>query len=249
MSDRTSRKAVAVAVTWLLLGIAGVLGAVATVLVAVPGRLADQAAFDAARDCPAAPREPADCLWKQEFAISDIRLYSGRGSEITATLTDRAGDVWPTEYRTNEPLLDDLDDGDTVVGTIWLGEVVRIAAPGGVQETTANPGGFAESAVGTALVAGPTGLLLIVASGWRLKHRTRESAPRGLTGFLWFTGGQAAGSLALGLLVIVQGWSVWLIPGLWPVMAAPLAGLTALAVRKADDLSAALGGTGSAPAP
>lgn len=249
MSHRTSRKAVAVAVTWLLLGIAGVVGAVAAAALAVPGRLAEQRAFDAARDCPAAPRGPADCLWRQEFAISGIRLYSGRGSEIAATLTDRAGVAWPTTYKTNEPLLDDLDDGDTVVGTVWRGDVVRIAAPGGVQETTANPGGFAEAAVGTALVLGPTGLLLIVAAGWRLRCRARESLPGGLTGLLWFTGLQAAGSLALGILVTAEGWSVWLIPGLWPAMAAPLAGLTVLAVRKAGDLSAALGGTGSAPSP
>ncbi|MFD0898890.1 MDR/zinc-dependent alcohol dehydrogenase-like family protein [Actinomadura sediminis] len=247
MNARNSRTTVTVAVGWLVFGVVCVLGAALAALAGLPGRLAEQRAFDSAAACPAAPREPADCRWKQEFTISAIRLYAGRHSEITATLTDRSGRERPTEFKSNEPLLDDLDDGDTVVGTIWRGEVVEIAAPGGVQETEANPGGFAEAAMGTVVVLGPTGLLVIAASGWRLRRRADEEPPRALTGLLWFTGAQAAGSLALGILVAAGGWSVWLIPGLWPVMAAATAGLTVLAVRKAGDVSAALGGTGTAP--
>ncbi|GGU92663.1 hypothetical protein GCM10010182_04980 [Actinomadura cremea] len=247
MSKRNSRRNAAVAVLWLLIGVAGVIGGAALAVTGVPDRLDEQRALDSAADCPAAPREPADCLWRQEFAISDITLYAGRNSEITATLTDRAGDAWATQYPNNEPLLDDLDDGDPVVGTIWRGEIVRIAALGDEQDTTADPSGFAETFAGTALLVGSSGLLMAVAGGWRLRRRAEPAMPAGLVGLLWFTGIMAGVTLAIGIAVATAEWPIWLIPGLWGAAAVLVAGCTVLAVRKSGDISAALGGTGGSP--
>ncbi|MBE1532834.1 hypothetical protein [Actinomadura algeriensis] len=248
MAAHNPRKAAAVAVVWLLVGIAGLIGAVALAVGGVPDRLAEQRAIESAPACPAAPREPADCLWEQEFAISGIRLYEGRGSEITATLTDRAGGEWATEFKTNEPLLDDLDDGDPVKGTIWRGEVVEIAALGDVQDTGAAPAGSAESYAATVLFAGPAGLLMIVAGGWRLRRRAEPATPKGLAGLLWFTGIMAGATFPIGIVAATAEWPIPLIGAVWALTAVAVGGITAVAVRKSGDVSAALGGTG-APAP
>ncbi|OLT26638.1 hypothetical protein BJF79_43300 [Actinomadura sp. CNU-125] len=243
MTHRTSRKNAAVAVLWLLLGVAGVVGAVAIGVTGLPDRLAERNAIESTTGCGEAPREPADCLWEQDFVISGIRLYAGRGSEITATLTDRAGGKWATEYKTNEPLLDDLRDGDPVRGTIWRGEVVRVGALGDEQDTSAAPAGFAESYAAAMLVVGPSGLLMIVAGGWRLRRRAEPAMGKGLAGLLWFTGGMAAATFPIGIVAATMEWPIWLIPTVWAAVAAPVGGVTVLAVRKSGDISAALGGS------
>ncbi|QFG22597.1 hypothetical protein [Actinomadura sp. WMMB 499] len=253
MTGRNPLANVAVALLWILLGVAGVAGAVALTLSSLPDQLDEQRALDTATPCPAAPRASADCLWKQQFTISDIRLYAGRNSDITATLTDGEGTEWATAYPNNEPLLDDLDDGAPVVGTIWRGEIVRIAALGDVQRTTASPVGFAETYAGTALIAGSSGLLMLVAGGWRLRRRADPAMPSGLVGLLWYTGIMAGVTLAIGIVVASAEWPIWLIPVLWAAASVPVAGCTVLAVRKSGDISAALGGTaggvGGTPAP
>ncbi|MFV2173570.1 hypothetical protein ACFHW2_25410 [Actinomadura sp. LOL_016] len=130
------------------------------------------------------------------------------------------------------------------MGTIWRGEIVRIAALGDEQDTAASPSGFAETFVGTALLVGSSGLLMAVAGGWRLRRRAEPAMPAGLVGLLCFTGIMAGVTLAIGITVATAEWPIRLIPGLWGVAAVLVAGCTVLAVRKSGDISAALGGTG-----
>lgn len=231
MTSQSSHSNTATTVVWLLFGVVAVLASVMISTVDVPERLADRRAFESAADCPTAPEAPADCQWKQEFTVSGIRLYRGKSSPITATLTDRGGNEWPTEYRNDGPLLERLGDGDRVVGTVWRGQVVKIATEGAEQVTRASPTDLSEAAVSLAIACGPSGLLLVIACVWRLRRRSEPTLSKPMACLVLLSIGLAVVAIAAGMLVTWLQAPVWLIPGLWLPAAAVMTWYAARAAR------------------
>jgi hypothetical protein len=212
----------------LLAGVAMMIISVRLSAVDVPEGLANTRAFESAADCPTVPKTPADCLWKQEFAVSGIRLSRGKRRPITATLTDHWGNEWPTEYRNDGPVLERLGDGDRVVGTIWRGQVVTIAARGTEQVTNANPTELAESALIIAIACGSSGLLLVIACAGLL--RRPMSKPMACLAGLSI--GLLLVPIFAALLANVLNASFWLIPGLWLPAAAVMTWFATRAARR-----------------
>ncbi|MFI0366277.1 hypothetical protein ACH35V_00275 [Actinomadura sp. 1N219] len=147
--------------------------------------------------CAAPPQRPADCTWTQEFIVSDIRLYEGRGSSISAMLTPPGQTYkWPTVYRNDGPLLNTLRDGDRVKGTIWRGGVVKIANEDAVQTTNASPATMPETMLTMAVVLAVSGLLFVYAAGWRLVRWSRRVPSPGMNCVLGVAVGLLIGGLA-----------------------------------------------------
>lgn len=120
----------------LLAGIA--LVALGTLLVATqaPDGTRDLQAYETAARCPAAPSVPVECRWTQEFTVSGVRLATITERESARVfLTDADGARWKTYYSSDGPVLDRLDEGDRVTGTVWRGRLTEIAAGGASQET------------------------------------------------------------------------------------------------------------------
>ncbi|MFI0349557.1 hypothetical protein [Actinomadura sp. 9N407] len=208
------------AVLWLLISAALVVGAVLLLVFSLPGKADEKEAFKTAEPCASAPQAPADCLWTQEFTVSEIQLYEGRGSDITATLTPDEGTGWQTEYRNDEPVLENLRDGDRVTGTIWRGQIVKIAAKDAEQFTVDSPTDLAEAVLGTVLVMGPPGLLLMVLCGWRLRRRSEPGPSSGMGWGVGLVVGLAMAGLVAGMVVTARQDPLWAIPAIWLPLAA-----------------------------
>jgi hypothetical protein len=170
----------------LLVGVA--LVGVSAVLLAtqVPDGRRDVDAYKAATRCAAAPAADvagtaasAACLWTQEFTVSAISMRQTKSESRSAVLTSPDGDRWRTRYSSAGPVLDGLDEGDRVTGTVWRGRLTEIAAGGDSQKTHAYPADMRTRALIGALVMMPGGLLLAASCTWRLSRRrsTPEATP------------------------------------------------------------------------
>ncbi|TDB87175.1 hypothetical protein E1264_15405 [Actinomadura sp. KC216] len=193
--------------------------------------------------CAAPPQRPADCTWTQEFLISDIQLYEGRNSGISAMLTTpNQGYKWPTAYRNDGPLLETLRDGDRVKGTIWRGDVVKIAARGAEQATLTSPYTMAETMLAMVVVLAVSGMLLVFGSGWRLVRWSGRAPTRGMNCVF----GAAVGLLlgGLGAMAVAGGTAeesapevdtgaLWLFAALYGAVAAVTVLAAALMYRAA----------------
>lgn len=176
---------------FLLLGGVAVVG-VATDLgtVVAPDNVRELHAYEAAPRCSTAPQTPAACRWTEEFTVSDIHVVPEymRGDR-KAVLTGASGARWNTGYPHSGPVLDRLDEGDRVTGTIWRGRLTEITANGAAQETGRAPAdGIGPDIL--ALVLASSGLLVVVACAWRL--RRRRATP----------GMEATIVLSIGLLIV-----------------------------------------------
>ncbi|MGW1073605.1 hypothetical protein [Streptomyces sp. NPDC002537] len=211
----------AAAIGWLLVGVAAVVASVWLLAVETPERAGRDHALKSAAACPSPPRTaPADCLWAQEFTVSDVHLQKGRGDRTRATLTSPETGPWRTEYRNEGPLLEQLRDGDRVVGTIWRGNVVKIAAHDTEQVTDASPTDLAEASLGLATALGPSGLLLTVACGWRWLRRADREPTRPMRALVRLAAALAVAALPPGIAVTLLKAPLWLIPGTWLPLAA-----------------------------
>ncbi|XRQ03865.1 hypothetical protein ACN3XK_45825 [Actinomadura welshii] len=175
-------RSIAWAFVHALTGIAFVAASAALVATQAPDGRQDLDAYRAAAGCPAAPARPADCLWTLEFTVSGIDLTVKRGESVSAILTDADGDRWRTRYPQSGPVLDRLDDGDRVTGTVWRGRVTEIAAGGDAQKTHGYPADMRARSLIGALIMAPSGLLLTAVSVWRLaRRRTFPKLTPGMT--------------------------------------------------------------------
>ncbi|MFG1909008.1 hypothetical protein [Kribbella sp. NPDC048928] len=207
----------------------------------VPHGDRDLHAYESAARCPKAPSAPAECLWTEEFTVSDlhaIRSYQ-RGTS-TAVLVSAGGARWETRYSGAGPVLDRIKDGDRVTGTIWRGRLMAIAADGASQETDQAPGDMRERSLGIALAIVPSGLLLLVGAVWRLVRRRGTAgmdAVVGLAGLLPLVA--IVSALVVGVVTNLLWPSVQEI--FWPFAAVYLLGGGFLAVaarryaKNADD--------------
>lgn len=157
---------------FLLLGLGMIAGAVAALASELPDGDRDLRAYEAATRCPAAPQEPAECTWTYPFTVHEVDPSPrGRGNPPYAVLKDADGDRWRPTFANKDPVLETLDRGDRVTGTIWRGTLTEIEAGGASQLTAEAPADMiARSAILTMILL-PSGLVLMAASVWRLAAR------------------------------------------------------------------------------
>lgn len=137
-------------------------------------------AYTAAKPCPA-----PDCLQDLTFTVgSTVVKSAGRSTRYEATL-DRDGS--PTRHRKvrfgdSEPLLERLQPGDRVVGTVWRGDIVAIAQDGVRQPTSDEPRDEPQITAAFGTGAGLFAALLLGLGLVRLA-RPRHRAPYTWRGF------------------------------------------------------------------
>jgi hypothetical protein len=239
----------------LVVGLVLIGGATALVVAETPDGGRDRQAYEAAPHCLAAPSTRAECRWTQEFTLSDVFLNQyERDKSSSAVLISADGARWKTFYDTTGPVLDHLDEGDRVTGTIWRGRLTEITAKGVAQETKRAPVDMRERSFEVALLLVPGGLLMTVACVWRLLRR-RGDPTRGMEATL--LAGIALPFLGLLCVGVVAGLldllSANIDENVWPtavvvlVLAAILAGMVRREVKKAahhrDELMTPVRGT------
>lgn len=213
--------------------------ALMVVLVAteVPDGNRDLDAYKAAPRCPSAPSEPAECRWTQGFTVSDLHLTYKRGELDRAILTDAHGTEWETAYTKNGPVLDDMDKGDRLTGTIWRGRVTEVAMNGDSQDTEAAPDDLQARFLIGALIVVPPSLLIMAVCVWRLGDKwTRRRSPRdptpGMTATLGLAMAIFVGGLFCPLLVNAAGESFWPVAAAWLPLTALMTTATLIYVLK-----------------
>ncbi|CND81329.1 Uncharacterised protein [Mycobacterium tuberculosis] len=204
----------------LLIGAALVAFMAVLVATEVPGGTRDLDAYNAAPRCPSAPSEPSECRWTQEFTVSDVHRKQKRGDVDRATLTDADGNEWETAYLNDGPVLDGMDEGDQLTGTVWRGKVTEVAMDGDSQETDAAPVDLRARFLILALVSVPASLLIMAVCAWRLGDKwTRRSAPRDPTPAMTATLGLGlavfAGGLFCLLVMSAFGENFWAVAAVW----------------------------------
>ncbi|MFG1624952.1 hypothetical protein [Kribbella sp. NPDC049227] len=162
---------------FVLLGGVALVGAATDLgTVVAPDDARELHAYEHAPRCSTAPQTPAECRWTEEFTVSDIHVVPEyKTGDRSAVLTGASGARWQTGYPHSGPVLDQLDEGEHVTGTIWRGRLTEITANGAAQQTERAPvGGSVPDIV--ALVLASCGLLVIVTCAWRLQHRRATPA-------------------------------------------------------------------------
>lgn len=125
-----------------------------------------------------------------------------------------------------------MSDGDRVVGTVWRGQVVKIASKGTGQVTRASPTDLSEAAVSLAIACGPSGVLLVIACVWRLRRRSEPSLSKPMVCLVLLSVCLAVVAIAAGVLVTALRAPVWLIPGMWLPAAAAMTWYAVRTARK-----------------
>jgi hypothetical protein len=181
------------AIVFLLVGLGMVAGAVGALVAYVPDGDRDLRAYEASTPCPTVPVEPADCLWKQEFTVTEVDDPGGRGKEPYTILTDADGNRWRSTYGNSGPVWGELAKGDRVTGTIWRGTLTEISEGTASQRTSQAPADMRARSAVLALILLPSGLILAIVSAWRFARR--RASPT------WTPGQSASFWLSFGLLM------------------------------------------------
>ena len=209
----------------LLAGIGLVVLGVFVVATVAPGGARDLHAYEAAARCPAAPAASAGCRWTQEFTVSAVHLTAKRSDPYRAVLSGADGVRWETHYGNAGPVLDRLDVGDRVTGTVWRGRLTEIQADGDRQRAEDAPADMRTRVLILALIVVPSGLLMTVACGWRLLRRGRPTP--GMAATLGLAFGLGLGGLFCPLLVGRRGEHFSAVAAAW----LPLAVLLTVVAR------------------
>lgn len=162
---------------FVLLGGVALVG-VATDLstVVAPDNVRELHAYEAAPRCSAAPSAPAECRWTEEFTVADVHVVPEyKTGERSVVLTGASGARWNTGFDHSGPLLEKLDKGDRVTGTVWRGRLTEITGQGTVQQTRWVPDNGTLPDI-LALVLASSGLLVVVTCAWRLRRRRATQA-------------------------------------------------------------------------
>ncbi|MGI5206927.1 hypothetical protein ACQEU6_35790 [Spirillospora sp. CA-108201] len=159
------------AIVFLLVGLAMVAGAVGALVTYLPDGDLDLRAYEAATPCPTVPIEPADCLWKQGFTVTEVDDPGGRGKEPYTVLTDADGHRWRSTFANRGPVWGELAKGARVTGTIWRGTLTEISKGGASQRTSQAPADMRARSAVLALILLPSGLILAIVSAWRVARR------------------------------------------------------------------------------
>ena len=165
-----------------------------------PGNLRELHAYQRAPRCATAPSAPAECRWTDEFTVSDIHVVADyKKGDRNAVLTGTSSARWTTWFNRSGPVLEKLDEGERVTGTVWRGRMTEVTADGATQHTTTAPVDASGSDL-SALVLASSGLVSIVACVWRLR-RCRGAPPEVLDAMVALS----LGMLFVGLLTAVFG--------------------------------------------
>ncbi|MBB4931751.1 hypothetical protein F4561_002571 [Lipingzhangella halophila] len=220
-------------VTVLILLIQLALLALAAFLIAreAPGGRDELQDYEAAERCQSASPGPADCLRTYEFTVAEVTIDErGRDHTYRAILTDTRGDEWQTDYGNPGPVLEHLDKGDRVTGTVWRGMLTEIEAEGASQETSDAPADMRARVLILGIMIIPACLLIVGVCVWRLRS-AEPATGMGLTLYLaiwWFLAGGAS-PLILGTWLgdsVEESANVWMVALLWLVLAALLTAAT-----------------------
>lgn len=178
------------AIVFLLIGLGMVAGAVGALVAYLPDGDRDLRAYELATPCPAVPIEPADCLWKQEFTVTEVDDPRGRGKRPYTVLTDAAGHRWRSTFGNPGPVWGELAKGDRVTGTVWRGTLTEISEGDASQTTGQVPADMrARSAVLT-LILLPSGLILAIVCAWRVaRRRASPTLTPGQSATFWLSFG------------------------------------------------------------
>jgi hypothetical protein len=211
---RILRSTVTTVIT-LLFGVGLVVLGVGVVAAVAPGGVRDLRAYEAAARCPAAPSRPSDCRWTQAFTVSGVRITSSRSKLDRAFLTGTDGVRWETLYSSHGPVVDQLDEGDRVTGTIWRGRVTEITAGGSTQETDDAPADMRTRVLILALIVVPSGLVMTAACAWRLRRRAASAPTPGMVATLGLGFGLFFAGLLCPLVLAGRTANFWLVAAVW----------------------------------
>lgn len=225
----------------LLAGIGLVALAAFLVVSEAPGGVRDLHAYRAAARCDGPPVAPAECRWTQEFTVSGVRLSQSKSESRRAFLTGGDGSRWETFYSSKGPVLDGLQEGDRVSGTIWRGLLTEIAARGASQETHQAPADLRARVLIGALVIVPSGLLMAAACAWRLLRRAAPEPTPGMVATLGLALGLFVAGLLSPALLGGNGENLWMVAAVWfPIAAVMTAVARGYVTHKRNSYKAAL---------
>jgi hypothetical protein len=178
------------AILFLLVGLGMVAGAVGALVSYLPDGDRDMRAYEAATPCLTVPIERADCLWKQEFTVTEADEPRGRGKGPYTILTDADGHQWRSTYGDPGPVWGELAKGDRVAGTIWRGTLTEISEGGASQRTSQAPADMRARSAVLALILLPSGLILAIVSAWRVvRRRASPTLTPGQSASFWLSFG------------------------------------------------------------
>lgn len=177
-------------------------------------------AYEAAQPCSAAPESPADCIWQQEFTVTDIYLTNVRNKDDSAVLIAEDGTERETYFSSKGPVLLKVDEGGQVTGTLWRGRITEISAHGTTQETTDAPTDVIGGSLAFALVTGPPALLVMVTCVWRLIRHAEPKPTRGMAATLGLAGGLFLAGLFAALMVDASFERFGVLLAVWAGLAA-----------------------------
>ncbi|MEV5007316.1 hypothetical protein [Streptomyces sp. NPDC055692] len=190
----------------VLLGVAAVTATV-VLLASVPDLLADVRAFRAARPCPITGPVASglDCL-RSVPATVEGKVIREQTKNNEYTLMLRGSDRVPASLDMGwpDPLLRQLNKGDTVTLTVWRDYTTAVIKDGVTQESADTPVGEPEFVTALALALLAVGLYGIYAGTVATRHATRH-AQEGLPVPLVTLGIQAFWSALAALPALMAG--------------------------------------------
>ncbi|MET9323901.1 PH domain-containing protein [Streptomyces sp. NPDC003038] len=173
--------------------------------------------FLGAAVCTSVPVTVSACVWDQAFTVRRADTHQGeRGKEPEATLLLPTGKAWQVAFPNADPVVSEMEPGDSVVGAIWHGQVIEVRdADGRRQQTTSSPVGWPADRLGGALACISFGLTALVGSLWALIVRHDRRHARAAAMVRWH-------GVALGLTALLTLWAqsdndrpIWAIPAIW----------------------------------
>jgi hypothetical protein len=171
--------------------------------------------YTAAEPCPAGTVAAAgeDCVRTYAFTVEKTEIDSdGRSTSYTATLT--MGPSWRStvDFVGPDPVLEVLEPGDRVSGTVWRRQIMTLSKGGLRQDTAEAPRDDPQMIVAMGTFLGLLAALGLVFGAVRVV-RPRDFAPFG-----WRPYGKilvivsGAGCVVVGLPAVWLGWPSWIVP-------------------------------------
>lgn len=182
--------------------------------------------YTAARPCPAdkTVQEWERCVRTVSFTVDEVQLKGEWGHRFTATVSGAPFWNGKLPFGDPGPLLEQLNSGDRVTGTVWRGDVMALAEGNVRQSTAEEPRDEAPISAGIGTYAGLVAALGLWFGAARLTGRRRLYEPhtwRGLGRPLLIAMALLCAAVAVpAALPGIPWWSV-------PAVAVPLSAFTA----------------------
>lgn len=193
--------------------------------------------YQAAEPCPAHATEQVraeqDCLSIWRYVVEKTVIKDG-GKSSTYQATLKGGASWRrvVDFGDPGPLLEKLEPGDQVTGTIWRRTIVVLSKDGVRQNTSEAPRDELQMNAAFGLMAALLAALMSVFGAVRLVR------PRAPEPFTWDPYGRrmlitiAAVCLGVGLLTVWTGIPWWVVPAVVVPVVVGAAGATYRSLRQ-----------------